>query len=243
MGQTVPQIFSTRHVCRISLTQHTTTRWHDAGQSPPQPLPLPMALRCLFWRNVPVHHIIGNAGHAWFVFFALGGVLCQFFYQCILKQNFANQGRRPTRPLPPVPAQCACLPHHGQCLARSVCFILHWRLLGAPKRNPWRKNNRESGGAQALRGRRSVEKQINQPKDSVGDGGVFEILIGVWSALQHVVLEWSWSDSQKGGSKGKTMTWHDHNKNHTQNTWVLQHQKRAHIINIQTLANQKIMKV
>ncbi len=32
----------------------------------------------------------------------------------------------------PVPAQCTCSPHHGQRLARSVCFILRRGVISVP---------------------------------------------------------------------------------------------------------------
>jgi hypothetical protein len=39
-------------------------------------------------------------------YFTLNGVLCHFFYQCILKQNFANQGRCSPRHTPSPVAVC-----------------------------------------------------------------------------------------------------------------------------------------
>ncbi len=64
-----------------NLTQHTTThnnqhttRWHDAGRHPPQPLMPPIALRHLLRRNLPAHHIMGDAGHAQLCIFCAMGV-------------------------------------------------------------------------------------------------------------------------------------------------------------------------
>jgi hypothetical protein len=207
-GQTVPQILSTRLVCRIItvslylLTQHTmlaaqqmpgnvchglyrhlwpsdvrsstmrrfTTLWEmpemlrlsyfalggqfcpffyqwvlkknfaNQGQHPPWPLLPPVAVCCLFWHSAPACHIMGNVRHAWFVVFCTWGWFLSIFWSVHFKVIFRQSGvtsitasTAACGSILPVTAQCACLPHHGQHQACSVCFILPWGLLGAPK--------------------------------------------------------------------------------------------------------------
>ncbi len=67
-----------------------------------RPCPPPRPFR----RNAPVHHFMGDAWHARFVLFCAEGCVMSLFYQCVLKQIFANQGQRPPRPLPPPVAVC-----------------------------------------------------------------------------------------------------------------------------------------
>ncbi len=73
------------------------------------------------------------------------GVCCVTFLSVHFKANFSLSGATSSAAsatacgsLPPIPVWSACLPHHGQCLACSVCFISQWGLLGAPKCNPSR---------------------------------------------------------------------------------------------------------
>jgi hypothetical protein len=65
-------------------------------------------------------------------YFTLGDELCQFL-SVNFKAEFFQSGvtsataSAPDRgPPAPIPAQCACLPNHGQCRAHWICFILHW---------------------------------------------------------------------------------------------------------------------
>ncbi len=77
-------------------------------------------------------------------YIALRGVLCHFL-SVHFKVNFHQSGVTSSAAsaaahgsLPSVPVQCACLLHHVQFLAHSVCFIWQLGLLGAPKCNPLR---------------------------------------------------------------------------------------------------------
>ncbi len=70
------------------------------------------------------------------------GVCCVTFLSLHFKANFCQSGAMSSTAsaathgsLPPILVQCACSPHHGWCLAHSVCFILQLGLLGAPKCN------------------------------------------------------------------------------------------------------------
>ncbi len=119
-------------VCRNRLNTENPTSTHNTQQQEDRmpgnvghwPLPLPMALRRLFQSNVPPCHITGDIGYVWLLYFVLGGKLCHIFYQCVLKQNFAYQGRRPPRPLPPplpvcCPFQCNSPAHHKPSSAHA----------------------------------------------------------------------------------------------------------------------------
>jgi hypothetical protein len=109
------------------LTQHGRPHPTDPGGHLPQPLLLPVALRRLFQHNEPVRHIMGDAGHAWFVSLHAGGWVLSHFLSVHFKAKFCQVGARSTKvsaaahgSMLPVPAQCAWLPHHGRCRAHPT---------------------------------------------------------------------------------------------------------------------------
>jgi hypothetical protein len=84
-------------------------------------------------------------GHTQFVLFCAEGCIMSLFYQCVSKQIFCQSGATSSvasaaahDSLLPILVQYTCTPHHGQCLAHLVLFILQWGLLQAPKCNPSR---------------------------------------------------------------------------------------------------------
>jgi hypothetical protein len=173
VGQICPKIkYRKSHI----LTQHTTTRRHNAGQLPPPasttahcpPAPAPKQCAC------SPHHRQHRLRSVCYIL--RWGRVESLFLSVHLKAKFresramsATASSAASDSLLPVPGQCICLPHYGQCQVPLVCSILCWGLPGALKRQPIKKLI--EGRGPGLMWLPINKKRNNQPKGNVGGGG------------------------------------------------------------------------